>query len=314
MNFLSMKYFLMLAEERSFTKAAERLHITQQTLSAHVAALERETGAKLFVRHVPLELTDSGSVFLRYARLFVRNELALKRELSDVSGRFEGILRIGIAPSRGQVMLPSVIARFQERYPRCGIRLFEMANENIWKGLKRDEIDIAMARLPGEMPGISHRPWMKEEIVLLVEKSLTERLWGKEGSSLFSEKERKKGLPLFFEDCPFLLNSENDIAGALARQLFRRGSFAPRVAVESENMGTMLRLCRLGRGAYFCPENLARALLSEEDWEKLHVMHFEEGVYELSFGWQTGAHRWQMIEKWMEMAGPVSENEAGGCS
>lgn len=101
MNFLSMKYFLMLAEERSFTKAAERLHITQQTLSAHVAALERETGAKLFVRHVPLELTDSGAVFLRYARLFVRNELALKRELSDVSGRFEGILRIGIAPSRG---------------------------------------------------------------------------------------------------------------------------------------------------------------------------------------------------------------------
>ena len=74
MNFLSMKYFLMLAEERSFTKAAERLHITQQTLSAHVAALERETGAKLFVRHVPLELTDSGSVFLRYARLFVRND------------------------------------------------------------------------------------------------------------------------------------------------------------------------------------------------------------------------------------------------
>ena len=43
-------------------------------------------------------------------------------------------------------------------------------------------------------------------------------------------------------------------------------------------------------------------------------MHFEEGVYELSFGWQTGAHRWQMIEKWMEMARPVSKNEAGGCS
>lgn len=125
MNFLSMKYFLMLAEERSFTKAAERLHITQQTLSAHIASLEKEAGAKFFVRHVPLTLTDSGEVFLRYARLFARNERALKRELSDVSGRFEGILRIGIAPSRGQVMLPSVIARFQERYPRCGIRLLK---------------------------------------------------------------------------------------------------------------------------------------------------------------------------------------------
>ena len=306
MNFQSMEYFAAVAKNRSFTRAADALHITQQTLSAHIASLEKEAGAKFFVRHVPLTLTDSGEVFLRYARLFARNERALKRELSDVSGRFEGILRIGIAPSRGQVMLPSVIARFQERYPRCGIRLFEMANEDIWNCLKRDEIDIAMARLPGEMPGISHRPWMREEIVLLVEKSLTERLWGKEGYSLFSEKARKKGLPLFFEDCPFLLNSENDIAGALARQLFRRGSFAPHVAVESENMGTMLRLCLLGRGAYFCPENLARALLAKDDWEKLHVMHFEEGTYELSFGWQTGAHRWQMIEKWMEEAKPVS--------
>lgn len=300
MNFLSMKYFLMLAEERSFTKAAEKLHITQQTLSAHIAALEKETGTKLFVRHVPLTLTDSGEVFLRYARLFSRNERALKRELSDVSGRVEGTLRIGIAPSRGQVMLPPVIDRFQKSYPHCRIRLLEMANENIWNRLKRDEIDVAMARLPGEMPGISHRPWMREEIVLLMAKELAEKLWGKEGEALFAGDERKKGLSLPFADCPFLLNSENDIAGALARQLFRRAGFAPHVAVESENMGTMLRLCLLGRGAYFCPENLARALLSKEDWEKLRVMHFEEGGYELSFGWQTGSHRWQMIDQWVE--------------
>ena len=55
-----MKYFVVLAEERSFTKAAEKLHVTQQTLSAHVAGLEKESGAKLFIRHVPLELTDAG--------------------------------------------------------------------------------------------------------------------------------------------------------------------------------------------------------------------------------------------------------------
>lgn len=301
MNFLSMKYFLMLAEERSFTKAAEKLHITQQTLSAHIAALEKETGTKLFVRHVPLELTDGGEVFLRYARMFARNELALKRELSDMSGHFQGVLRIGIAPARGQVMLPPVISRFQEKYPYCGIHLFEMDNENIWNALRRDEIDVAMARLPGEMPGISHRPWMKEEIVLLMAKELADDLWGKESASLFAHpEERRRGLPLPFADCPFLLNSEGNIAGALARKLFRDAGFNPKMAVESENMGTMLRVCLLGRGAYFCPGNLADALLSPEEKETLYVMRFVEGKYELSLGYQTGAHRWQMIEKWME--------------
>ena len=57
MNFLSMDYFLMTAEKRRFTKAADALHITQQTLSTHIANLEQELDCKLFVRHVPLELT-----------------------------------------------------------------------------------------------------------------------------------------------------------------------------------------------------------------------------------------------------------------
>lgn len=151
-----MKYFLTLAEEKNFTRAAEKLHITQQTLSAHIGGLEKEVGTKLFVRHVPLELTDSGAVFLRYARIFSRNELALKRELSDVSGQYKGILRIGIAPCRGRVELPEVIASFRENYPHVSIWLHEMANEDIWNALKRDEIDVAMARVLGGAAG--HRP------------------------------------------------------------------------------------------------------------------------------------------------------------
>ena len=70
MNFLSMDYFLMTAEKRSFTKAADALHITQQTLSTHIANLEQELDCKLFVRHVPLELTYAGEIFWQYAADF----------------------------------------------------------------------------------------------------------------------------------------------------------------------------------------------------------------------------------------------------
>ena len=71
MNLNSMEYFIALVEERSFTRAAERLNITQQTLSAHVAGLERELRVRLVNRKVPLTLTYAGEVLLRYA-LFKR--------------------------------------------------------------------------------------------------------------------------------------------------------------------------------------------------------------------------------------------------
>ena len=73
MNFLSIEYFAAVASEHSFSKAAKRLGITQQTLSANIAALERELGCTLFVRHVPLELTYAGTVFARYAQRFRRD-------------------------------------------------------------------------------------------------------------------------------------------------------------------------------------------------------------------------------------------------
>lgn len=301
MNFLSMKYFLTLAEEKNFTRAAERLHITQQTLSAHIGGLEKEVGTKLFVRHVPLELTDSGAVFLRYARIFFRNELALKRELSDVSGQYKGTLRIGIAPCRGRVELPKVIASFRDAYPHVRIGLHEMANGDIWNALKHDEIDVAMARLEGELPGIAHRPWMEEEIVLLVSKDLAKDLWGEEAGRIFMpEGQRKRGLSLHFADCPFLLNSEEDIAGALARTLFRDAGFSPWIAVDSENMETLLDLCLMGKGAYFCPKNLVKALLTPENRKKLYVLEFQDGKYGLSFGFLKNSHRWKIIEKWMD--------------
>ena len=76
MNMQSTEYFIVLARERSFTRAAEALHITQQSLSAHIAALEEEFGTQLVVRRVPLELTYAGRVFLRRSEKIVRPRLA----------------------------------------------------------------------------------------------------------------------------------------------------------------------------------------------------------------------------------------------
>lgn len=100
MNFSSMDYFVMTAQEGSFTRAAERLHITQQTLSAHIANLEREVGSRLFVRSLPLELTYAGQVFWEYAVEFRRKLQFLEREMGDIAGRIgrDLLAQAGVIP------------------------------------------------------------------------------------------------------------------------------------------------------------------------------------------------------------------------
>ena len=117
MNFLSIEYFAAVASEHSFSKAAKRLGITQQTLSANIAALERELGCTLFVRHVPLELTYAGTVFARYAQRFRRDRDALGQEMRDIAGDQAGVLRVGVAYTRSRAIMPPIVKAMQRDCP-----------------------------------------------------------------------------------------------------------------------------------------------------------------------------------------------------
>ncbi|CUQ00527.1 transcriptional regulator [Bacteroides xylanisolvens] len=208
-----------------------------------------------------------------------------------MSGSESGVLRIGVAPARGEVLLPPLLEVFHRRYPRVRIVLCEMANAMIWKALEREEIDLALARWEEELPGVSLYPYQEEEIVLLLSADLYQRLPGTEEERARVLSAPQKELPVFLEPCDFLLNSEGDIAGRLARKLFREASFAPRVAAESEHMAT------------FCPKNLAEAMLAPSDMQKLHQIAFTEGKYMISFACHESSHRWSMIENFLKIAG-----------
>ena len=165
MNFSSMEYFTILARERSFTKAAEQLHITQQSLSSHIAGLEKELGCQLLVRHIPLELTYAGEVFLRYAGSFQDTQTAMLREFGDISQNQKGILRIGAAPTRGRVLLPRAIESFQKIFPEIRVELTEGANDSLCRLLQQGTLDLAVADFPETLPKIQLQQFYREEIV-----------------------------------------------------------------------------------------------------------------------------------------------------
>ena len=110
MNLTSFEYFTAVAKELSFTRAAQQLHTSQQTLSAHIAALEKELGCTLFVRTVPLQLTYGGQRFLHYARRIQEDVSQLRAEFRHMDQKDTGVLAQGISRSNMRFLMMDLIS------------------------------------------------------------------------------------------------------------------------------------------------------------------------------------------------------------
>ena len=306
MNFLSMDYFLMTAEKRSFTKAADALHITQQTLSTHIANLEQELDCRLFVRHVPLELTYAGELFRQYASDFQKKYRAMQHEFADLNKNDQGILRVGISFTRCHAIMPAIIIEYRKRFPNMDIQVIENANAGLLKDLMDHKIDLAIAKFPDFLPGITLTDFYEEEVVLLLADSLFRKVIS-ESSSTDSGPEplllKKTEDFSIFEHCPFLLNYATDIAGQLARYFINMGNFKPIIKTQSDNMGMLLDLCAAGKGACISPLNLALSSLSFDQRKKMRIIHLGQSAkYKIRFGCLEQPYQWKAIRNFMDAA------------
>ena len=305
MNFTSLSYFETLAHERSFTHAAQKLHITQQSLSSNIAKMEQELGCQLVVRHVPLELTYAGEVLLRYAASFREGYAAMQQEFCDITQNQSGVLRIGVTYTRGRTILPDIILEFQRRYPAIRINLVEDTNDVLRRQLVDGETDLAIASFPDSIPGIAVHEFYREEVVVLVSRALFKSLFGADAESRAQRFEA--GEYTAIEGCPLVLNSIDDIGGHIERGLLKRAGIAsPNIVATSSNAETLLALCVRGVGACFCPEILARAALSEEQFNSLLLLRLgEDARYRICFGHQEKSYQWSIIDSFMATAREV---------
>ncbi|MDO4322983.1 MAG: LysR family transcriptional regulator [Lachnospiraceae bacterium] len=301
MNFLSMEYFTTVANEKSFTKAAEKLHITQQTLSSHIANIEKEVGCRLFVRHIPLELTYAGQVFLQYAADFRQKYASMMQEFQDISENQKGILRIGIAYTRGRTIMPMLIEKFLEIHPYYEVRLVEDSNEMLQKYVLNGDVDLAIANFPESIPGIELHPFYFEEIVLLIARPLLEQLYGEETQHTIRKIEN--GDLSVLQNCPFVLGSPDDITGSIGRHFLRQANLTPVVKAQSDNVETILSMCVRGIGACFCPENLMKMTLSKSQISRLRGFRLSGAAkYQIRFGVLQQNYQWNAISEFMKIA------------
>lgn len=165
MELRHLRYFVAVAEERNFTRAAERLHIAQPPLSRQIQQLEEIIGVALLVRGArPLELTEAGRFFYGHAvQLLAQGAevISMTRRIGNIERKFS----IGFVGSTLFGFLPEVVRRFKAAHPTTEVTLHEMTTMEQIAALKQGQIDVGIGRIRHEDPNI-RRILLREEALV----------------------------------------------------------------------------------------------------------------------------------------------------
>lgn len=159
-----LRYFLAVADELSFTRAAARLHVSQPALSKQVRVLEARLGAALFARaHRSIELTAAGSSLLPRARRILGEWERTVAEIRAVADDARQVVTVGFHTRIGRGLVPAITAALGERLPGWRLRFRQVPWHDPTVGLHDGSVDVAMAWLPVPGTGISHKVAATEE-------------------------------------------------------------------------------------------------------------------------------------------------------
>jgi DNA-binding transcriptional LysR family regulator len=257
MELRHLRYFLMVAEEQHFTRAAARLNMQQPPLSQQIRALEQELGFELFRRHPKgVDLTPGGRVFLQEARdILSRVEEGARRAAKAAQG-FEGTLSIGFTSSAAaHPLIPGIIRAYREQYPGVSLLLDEGSARELTDSLVRRQLDIGILRAPVSRPqGMDFHPLLEEDMLLVLPV----------GHRLLEAcvSEARDFLPSVsigdLASESFILVRRNGAPGMYSKliEACENAGFTPRIAFEVERMLTNISLVAAGAGVSVVPASM----------------------------------------------------------
>lgn len=246
MELKQLQYFLAVAEELHFNKAAEKLHIAQPPLSRQIQQLEREVGAKLFERNKRnVKLTAAGE-YLKKETIQLFNQIAFaKTQLRLIAQGSLGQLRIGYVGAVMHSLLPQVLKELRLQYPDISTILSEMGNEAQIAAIKNGQLDIGFVRTPIEVDDIIIMPIYQETFSVII--SADHPL----GASAYIE------LPDLAAE-PFICFSRECAPGMVDRiiGICNQAGFSPCKIHETSQINTILRLVENNLGYSIVPSSV----------------------------------------------------------
>ena len=175
MDLISYYYFTELAKDLNMSRTAERIFVSQQTISNHIQRLEDFYGTPLFHRKPRLSLTYAGENVLRFAENLNREHGNLKDMLGDMEKRDCGVLRFGISPMRANICLPHILPEYAERYPNVKLEITSGFTADLEGQVIDGTLDLAAVLKQENDPVLQSRPLMRDELYFCVREELLRR-------------------------------------------------------------------------------------------------------------------------------------------
>lgn len=240
MELYQLAYFVEIARQQNFTRAAARLNMAQPALSLQMRNLERELGAELFIRgRRQTNLTAAGKAFLPKAESLLAQADAAKLVVSDVVQLRAGRLVIATIPSVSASWLPQVIQSFKRQHPGIEMQLIEDSSEGVSEIVESGRADIGFIQMPAGKSTFEARTLITEAFVLLVS-----------SSHPLARKREVRLRQLASEPFVFYKGRARDTA----LESCRKAGFEPQIACETGELETVRALVAAGLGLAIVPQ------------------------------------------------------------
>ncbi|MFQ5843468.1 MAG: LysR family transcriptional regulator [Planctomycetota bacterium] len=262
MDLEGLRSFFHVARERSFSRAARILHVSQPAVSVRIKALEDELGERLFDRaRKSVALTEAGSVLYRSAeKIFSDVHEALDR-LRDLRQSGAGRVRLGCSDTVSLYLLPEVLRRFRRRFPNCEITIRNAHTSEILDLLVQGELDFGIVTRP---PSVDRRLEVHE---LLVEPFVL-------GCPRDDPLLRRRRVSLdALDGRPMVALEKGTVTRAAIDRALRSAGAAPRIVLETGNIEVQKRYVAIGFGVALLP----RSAVAQGDRRRLRTVPIRVG-------------------------------------
>lgn len=251
MELISFYYFTELAKDLHFTRTAERLYISQQTLSNHIARLEAAFGVPLLYRKPTLSLTTAGEFVLAFANVVEQEYVNLNDILSDIEGQERGVIRFGASTLRMNTCLPHILPQFSARYPKVELRLVDNITSELVPMVLDGQLDFAIVLSSDKPdPKLVEHHLMDDHVYLCVADSLLREYYPEDADAIKARSLHGANLRDFAKLPVCLLNNR---MGEMVRKCFTEAHVSPTVYLTCTYTQISSSVCFKRLAAAFIP-------------------------------------------------------------
>lgn len=258
MNTRQLEYVITVVNEGSISAAANKLLISQPSLSQYIKKLEDEIGIELFERSTPLVLTTAGEAYLKMAKDILQCENELKKKIEDIKGSNKGILKVGTGFFNSVMVMPQILLEYRKKFPDVYVELYEDVEINYFNANYNKDLDIIISSVKTDNEDYNKELVLEDRYILATPKGLIKKAKKTTGKKIGKINFKE------LDDIPFVVLGKDTFIQKTTDQLYNEAGTNPKVVMQCANGMVAYRMAKQGIGACLVPYTTYNSDYSEK--------------------------------------------------